>query len=95
MSNVDNPFYKNKIEVPRLGFEPKSEAPQASRISKLPYRGMVYRVNGVNSINPSRVDLHLRPTGIGGWGENFEANRRSLEKKRMWILALSGKGTVG
>jgi hypothetical protein len=28
-------------EAPELGFEPRSEAPQASRISKLPHSGIL------------------------------------------------------
>jgi hypothetical protein len=37
-----------EAQAPELGFEPRSEAPQASRISKLPHSGMA----------PARRHLH-------------------------------------
>ena len=44
--------------APRMGFEPMSEAPQASRISKLPYRGNMYSSEHINPLHYKNNSMH-------------------------------------
>src|SRR5437867_13164899 len=64
---AEEPFAEGAGETPELGFEPRSEAPQASRMSKLPHSGAAVASRRRYNSYRSRGGTDSLSTSIARW----------------------------
>jgi lysophospholipase L1-like esterase len=84
--------------MPRTGFEPVSKAPQALRISRLPYRGGAHtkcvdykyylhtqkKINGISL--PTTMEINTGPRRVVGSDEFLRRTRQFIRDLNDWIL---------